>query len=446
MDSLLGVMIVVGLALWFLSVIYKQIISYIKTKAVKELTESFREKQSHFEQQISELKQAHTLRLEEQRIRLQEEHKLQIEQQKLHFEQQQGLQLQQHKDLLSLYKSEQIHALDTLLKEKSQGFPWLATAIADYYANYDRIFASYLETKPRPAFVQAKRIREIASEKKCFKKEFLTTKYIINYYETLFPWLREYVGFNSDELIASIYQESQPEEEDPVSFYTTKAEFKNLSVTERNQKALDRYWKRDKDPWQIGRDYERYIGYLYENAGFAVQYHGIERMKEDFGRDLICKMGNHIEIVQCKYWSRLKEIPVRENHITQLYGTTIKYYLDNQRAHNHIQLDLFPELIRQSNIVPVLATTTELSGTAKDFAEVLGIRVDRIPMDKSYPCIKCNVNSQTNEHIYHLPFDQQYDRTMIDINKGERWAQTVKEAESFGFRRAWRWRPNKDTG
>ncbi|MGD0583759.1 MAG: restriction endonuclease [Bacteroidales bacterium] len=349
------------------------------------------------------------------------------------------------KVLFAQYKQEVKESLDTLQKEKTQGFPWLATAIADYYENYDKIFAKYLESKKRPAFVQAEKIKEIAKEKKLFKREFLTTKYIIDYYETLFPWLREYVGFNSDELIKSIYKENLSEEEDPVSFYITKSEFENLSVTERNQRALDRYWNRDKDPWQIGRDYERYIGYLYEINGFKVQYHGIKKVKEDLGRDLICKKGNQIEIVQCKYWSSQKGIPIRENHVTQLYGTTIKYLLDCKRIDRTIQIDLFPELLKQSNILPVLVTTTELSDTAKDFAKVLGIRVDKIPMDNIYPCIKCNINFQTNEHIYHLPFDQQYDNTMICTTKGERWANTVKEAESYGFRRAWRWKPDKDT-
>ena len=357
-----------------------------------------------------------------------------LEREKIQFEQ---------KELFIKYKQEVKESLDTLLKEKSQGFPWLANAIADYYENFDKIFAIYLETKPRPAFVQAERIKEIAKEKKLFKKEFLTTKYIIEYYENLFPWLREYVGFSSDELIEAIYSENISEE-DPVSFYITQSEFKNLSVTERNQRALDRYWNRDKNPWQIGRDYERYIGYLYEIKDYKVQYYGAEKGKEDLGRDLICTKGNQIEIVQCKYWSSKKGIPVRENHITQLYGTTIKYFLDHKKNNQRIYVDLFPELLKQGNIVPVLATTAELSNTAQEFATVLGIRVDKILMDHNYPCIKCNINFQTNEHIYHLPFDQQYDNTIIDTSKGERWAKTVKEAESFGFRRAWRWRPNKE--
>ena len=54
-----------------------------------------------------------------------------------------------------------------------------------------------------------------------------------------------------------------------------------------------------------------------------------------------------------------------------------------------------------------------------------------------------NTCFQSDEKIYHLPFDQQYDKAMIDISKGERWVKSIKEAEDFGFRRAWRWNANK---
>jgi hypothetical protein len=50
-----------------------------------------------------------------------------------------------------------------------------------------------------------------------------------------------------------------------------------------------------------------------------------------------------------------------------------------------------------------------------------------------FPRIKCNINGK--DKIYHLPFDQQYDRTQIK-NNGEFMAWSVAEAESKGFRRA----------
>jgi hypothetical protein len=52
--------------------------------------------------------------------------------------------------------------------------------------------------------------------------------------------------------------------------------------------------------------------------------------------------------------------------------------------------------------------------------------------------IKCNINQGTKEKIYHLPFDQQYDRTKILPELGEFYADTTAEAEEKGFRRAFR--------
>jgi hypothetical protein len=39
-----------------------------------------------------------------------------------------------------------------------------------------------------------------------------------------------------------------------------------------------------------------------------------------------------------------------------------------------------------------------------------------------------------------LPFDQQYDTTVVELDKGERWVAAAAEAEALGFRRAWRWK------
>ena len=49
---------------------------------------------------------------------------------------------------------------------------------------------------------------------------------------------------------------------------------------------------------------------------------------------------------------------------------------------------------------------------------------------------ECNIGIEGK--IYHLPFDQQYDSTIIE-GKDEFMALTVAEAEKAGFRRAYRW-------
>ena len=122
-----------------------------------------------------------------------------------------------------------------------------------------------------------------------------------------------------------------------------------------------------------------------------------------------------VVIVQCKNWSKHKVI--HENHICQLFGTVIQYNIENNQK-----------------AIPVFITTTVLSETAMKFAEYLGIKVLQEKKFEDFPRIKCNINSK--EKIYHLPFDQQYDKTIIDSKNGEFFAWTVQEAVDNGFRRA----------
>ena len=138
-----------------------------------------------------------------------------------------------------------------------------------------------------------------------------------------------------------------------------------------------------------------------------------------FGRDLICVRDGMTEIVQAKCWSRAKVL--HEKHLFQLFGTTVHYRLDHLGT----------------QVTPVLATTTSLWEVALEVSRALGIRVGSIPLPSSYAIIKCNINPSTREKIYHLPFDQQYDRTQVS-RSGECYVATVEEAEHLGFRRAWR--------
>jgi hypothetical protein len=91
-------------------------------------------------------------------------------------------------------------------------------------------------------------------------------------------------------------------------------------------------------------------------------------------------------------------------------------------------------------VTGTFTTTTTLSDRAREFAHVLDINVEENFPLEDYPRIKCNIAHRTGERIYHLPFDQQYDATMIEAARGELYAATCAEAEDLGFRRAWRWR------
>lgn len=326
-----------------------------------------------------------------------------------------------------------------IVDEKSKGFPWLAEAIGEFYKYQDDKIAEYLATKSHPALKSADNVREIAKQNKILRKQLKIAENFVAYYETLFPWINEYVGDNLDDLLKSVTQteEEDLEDSDPVLKFIQKAEYNQLPDVERNQKALERYLSSRKKPHEIGRDYERYVGYHYERRGFKVEYVGIEKGFEDMGRDLVCLKGDEIEIIQCKCWASHKTI--HEKHINQLYGTVVKYYIDHlQNLEKTKSLTLFPELIKSKKIKATFITTTKLSDTAKSFAEALGITVFEMKALGKYPMIKCNISSNGNK-IYHLPFDQQYDKTLIR-NDGEFYVSTVKEAEEKGFRRAFRWK------
>lgn len=323
--------------------------------------------------------------------------------------------------------------IEILAKEKSKGFPWLAQAYADYFHLQLLKEAQSLVLKSHPALVSAGKVRAIAKERRIIEEKLRTAQGIINYYQDLFPFLEEFLGDIDEETLKKVLSRNieEPIKEaheiglDPVRVYLSslsEEEYQKLSSEERNQLALDRYWTRNKTNWQLGRDYERYIGYIHEVDGYSVSYQGILEGFDDLGRDLICIKGEQTIIVQCKRWSQYKTI--HEKHVNQLYGTVIKYIIDHPGQ----------------KVGAILYTTTKLSDKAKEFAKCLSIGVaEEFPFQK-YPSIKCNISRRKGEKIYHLPFDQQYDKTLVEEERNECYVETVEEAEKFGFRRAWRWR------
>ncbi|WP_143699419.1 restriction endonuclease, partial [Xanthomonas oryzae] len=200
--------------------------------------------------------------------------------------------------------------------------------------------------------------------------------------------------------------------------------------------ALENWTRRKKSNWEIGRDYERYVGYLYETQGYEVQFTGAIDGFADMGRDVIARRGSQLVIVQCKYWASHKEI--HEKHIFQLFGSSLEYAF----RFNALKIDgvksLFDNPSQKIGLNPVLYTSTKLSGVAKEVARKLNVQFHELARISDYPLIKCNVSERNRERIYHLPFDQQYDRVKISRTP-EMYAYTVAEAEKAGFRRAWRW-------
>lgn len=270
----------------------------------------------------------------------------------------------------------------------------------------------------------AERIKELTQRKRAAELERDEALCLVEYYRELLPDADD-IKESLEELEDPIESPATDPNEDVAIRYLSKDEYRTLSESERNQRALDAFWNRNKSKRLIGKLYEQYVGYLFEKDGYSVEYYGVHQGLHDLGRDLICEGKGSIKFVQCKNWSKSKTI--YEKHIFQLFGTVYQY------KRNH----------PSKNVTGVFYTSTHLSDLARDFAQEFGIEVfEDFPL-KPFPIIKCHV-SKTGELIYHLPFDQQYDVTKIEPQHGDFYCMTVSEAESRGFRRAWRWRGQRE--
>lgn len=304
----------------------------------------------------------------------------------------------------------------------------MAAAWAEYKELiWDKAIA-YLLVKNRP--ISFEKAEELRRNLRQYKEEIFVkykeTQYKYEYLLSLFPELQEYID---GEAVRERTEEVTEEYKDRRVGYLTKEEWESLTDTQKSQLALDRYNEQSKrTKAQVGRDYEEYVAYLFRKKlkGCDVVMFGEQKGLNDLGRDLIVKHKGKVYVVQCKRWSADKVI--REKHIMQLFGSTIEYCWEWKRKGVH------PIEMVGKSIIPVFVTTTEFSDTAKQFSERLGVVAVQEQIG-DYPQIKCNVGAD-GEKIYHLPFDQQYNRVIIEPKKGEFMATTVEEAEEKGFRRA----------
>lgn len=342
------------------------------------------------------------------------------------------------KDRLISEQSLELQNRNSVFEHIMQGnlkaMPYLAGLMSDYLTYDLEVLANQLDwgdnKKRRETEIKIRELRNTTKEKLEAAKE---AEYQLAYLKELYPELEDIIDTDCSELfekpsLEKLVSSEEDTEIDSTRSYLSPDEWRSLSVTERNQLALERYIEgRKKSKWQIGRDYELSVGYsMYEKNGWDVSYFGTEKKLEDLGRDLIAKKGMITEIVQCKYWG--KEKTIHEKHIFQLYGTKVCYESEHKSDGTAVKAKF--------------VTNIKLSNKAKEIADILGIDVEEEYPMQDFPRIKCNIGKDVNGRttkIYHLPMDQQYDNVVIDKGKGEMLVKTVKEAEKAGFRRAYKW-------
>lgn len=348
--------------------------------------------------------------------------------------------LQQETELLRQKELGRIqHKLDSLkrkeadfnrlLSESKQTYPWLAARYADIQSTYDNEIYQQLLMKARNIGKVKELKRALQKELRFWRIKAKEAEYQLHFYETLFPWLLTFKEVPPIEAFEYASASSSAPQEDQELFkkYLSPEEYGKLSTSEKYQLILDRYISRKKSSWEVGIEYERYIGYLCESQGYSVRYTGATDKLKDMGRDLILEKDTQTILIQCKRWA--KEKTIHENHVFQLAGSTYEYQFQHP----------------DRQVVGVFVSTIDFSPVASRCAELLGLRLyPNIPF-KEYPRIKCNIRKDANgeiQKIYHLPMDQQYDKVKISA-PGEFYAWTVKEAEEAGFRRAYRWHGTK---
>lgn len=85
---------------------------------------------------------------------------------------------------------------------------------------------------------------------------------------------------------------------------------------------------------KAGDNFEIEVGKYFENAGFSVEYRGLELGVLDGGIDLIAKKDKTIFLIQCKYWK--KKDSITHNMIKEFYGNC-NFYIDKHNLdRNHI--------------------------------------------------------------------------------------------------------------
>lgn len=287
-------------------------------------------------------------------------------------------------------------------------------------------FENFFRTKKNPSMKSSEYIKEIKEEYKRLEKENREYSLILSEF------------FDDEENTKEEMENSSFESEDEAYKYgkVEREVWNNLSYIEKLDVVLERYKNTWKNKLNIGLEFERYCGYLYEKKGYQVKYHGILNGKVDGGIDLIAKNNKETIYIQCKYWGNNKLI--RENTISQLFGSALKMALDRGESY-----ESFIDKVRENKISILLLTKTEISEEAKIFCEKLKIKYkENIEIDSDYPRVKLVYGE---EKIFYIPTDLQYDNINFgSTNKNYARAYSCKEAENLGYRHCFKWLGNRE--
>ena len=303
--------------------------------------------------------------------------------------------------------------------------PTMIEIYNDFYEKYMANLENYFKFKKNPSYKSADYIREIKEEFKVLQIENRKLKLLLSEFMEEGKQEEKEKEENTFDNFQKAYQYSR----------ISKEEWKKLTYIQKLDLTVTRYKEKWKNKLNIGLEFERYCGYLYEKSGYTVEYNGILKGKSDGGIDLIAYNKNKKIYIQCKYWSVHKQI--RENTITQLFGSALKMAMDNGESY-----ESFIEKVKAEKIRIALLTKTELSEDAKKFCSILNIIYkENIEINSNYPIIK---GVEGEERIFYIPTDFHYDNIKYKSTyKKYCRFKTCEEAEKMGYRHCYKWTGNE---
>ena len=362
-------------------------------------------------------------KLEEEKKELYNYNKILIKEEQIKIEE------LRHKNELEKIKEERKNLLlETELKKELASYKIngvMNSIFEEYTEKRLNTYDEYFRYKKRPSIKTADFVKELKNEYKRLEKENRELNLLLSQFIS-----DEEVNMNEGKEESSFDVEEKAYEYVKLS----KEKWDNLNYIEKLDVVLERYKNSWKNKLNIGLEFERYCGYLYEKKGYQVKYWGILNGKTDGGIDLVAKNKTKTLYIQCKYWGTSKTI--RENTISQLFGSALKMALDSGETY-----ESFIKKIKMEKIRIILLTKTEISEEAKIFCEKLNvIYQEKIEINQNYPRVKLVYGE---EKIFYIPTDLQYDNISFgSTNKEYGRAFTCKEAEEKGYRHCYKWKGN----
>lgn len=157
--------------------------------------------------------------------------------------------LNDERNFFEQLKKKGLKAVEQMAKERQIGFPWLAKAYDEFFSLQEKELVNFLTTKKHPAASSAEVIKEQSHLRRQAEKEKKIAQYLVEYYENIAPFLidlKEEVDIATEQERELLKEYSEEELEDTATQFLSKEEYRKLPSVQRNQMALDRFWKRPK--------------------------------------------------------------------------------------------------------------------------------------------------------------------------------------------------------